>query len=92
MMLHCRLLNTHAHLNVDVPLTMTNGVGPANFQNRRTVLETGENRKDGCYCCYFGVKELEIPFGPESFVFQFTAQNLKIRIYRTIILSCFVWV
>jgi len=30
-----------------------------------------------------------ILFGPESFVFHFVIQNLKIKIYRTIVLAAF---
>jgi len=38
------------------------------------------------------VRECVIPFGPKSFVFQFVIQNLKIKIYRTIVFSyCFLW-
>jgi len=37
-----------------------------------------------------------LPFGPESFVFQFVSKNIKIEIYRTIMLpvvlyGCETW-
>ena len=38
------------------------------------------------------VRKCLLSFGAESFVFQVAIENLKIKIYRTIILPIFLWV